>query len=102
MDEVRLVYTSVPGRPARRWRMHDADGRHVITLLGRPLRKPEELAAITSCVTIQSPELADGRPVVDGAGRGSPRLYRYLHRKIVRDLGRGLKATEANCRLLPG
>ena len=99
-DEVRLVYTSVPGRPARRWRIRDSAGRHVVTLLGRPRHKFEDLAAVTSCVTIRSPELADGRPIVDGAGRGHPRLYRYLHSRSERELGRGRKPTARNCPLL--
>jgi hypothetical protein len=83
---LRLVYVTIPGRRAQRWRMIQTHaGRHVVTLLGRRLRKLEDMAAITTCVTVRSSALTDGKPVLDGAGRGQPALYRYLHSRDDRE-----------------
>lgn len=99
-SDLRLVYVSVPGRPARRWRILDDGERHVVTLLGRPRHKQELGAAVISCVTIRASALSDGRPVVDGAGRGKPALYRELHSAVERKLAQRVSATARNCPLL--
>jgi hypothetical protein len=100
-DEVRVVFVTELGRLPRA-RSVISDGRsHVVTLFARALRRRERAASITGCVTIRSEALGDRGAVVDGAGRGSPSLYRRLHTRKKRQFARDFHAVAKNCPLLP-
>lgn len=100
-DELRIVYTSVPGRRARSWRVEAGARRDVVTLLARPRGRTEDAAAVTSCFTLRSAVFAARHPIEDGAVVGkSPSERRALHDRDVREAARLFPATADNCPVL--
>jgi hypothetical protein len=101
-DEVMLVYVTVPGRPALRWRIAPIDGGHAITLLSRPRRSVELSAAFVACARLQSPEFARQGRLEDGAfSNKPPSVRRQFNPPSSRRLARSFRPSRGRCPLLP-